>query len=169
MEINGTNINPAQTGVNPLDAKKYPGQPEEKNPNTPVLLYTDEQRDYLNFLQQRLESGKRQKNQVWPEYNGKNYYTIYNDNERIANTMLPDKKNEDDVIVSAGTVESKLDALLANLNNLNLEADIFAFDKENNKIQELGEAIEDIIIKSYVFCLIISDKIATILFYLYIG
>lgn len=138
---------PGNAHSNPLDAKTYKGKPEENNPDTKSVdqIYSEEDKEYCTFLQNRLENGKIQKNQVYMEYNGKNYYQIYNENEKIANTMLEEKKNDDDVIVSAGTVESKLDALLANINNLDLSADIFAFDKENNKIQELGLALQDTI------------------------
>ena len=132
-----------KTGLNPLDKKV-----DEKLVDAVEKIYSETDKEYLSFIQGRLENSKTQKNASYPEYNGKNYYEIYNENERIANTMLEPKKNEDDVIVSAGTVEAKLDALLANINNLDLSADIFAYDKENNKIQELGEALEDIIQQS---------------------
>jgi hypothetical protein len=136
-----------QTQKNPLDEKKYEGKPVENTPNTPNVdtIYKSEDKDYLTFLQTRLENGKTQKNQSYPEYNGKNYTQIYDENEKIANTMLDAKKNDDDVIVSAGTVEAKLDALLANINNLDLSPDVFAFDKENNNIAELGIALQDTI------------------------
>ena len=48
-------------------------------------------------------------------------------------------------MVSAGTIEQKLDALLSNINNLNLAPEVFAFDKQNNRIATLGKALEDII------------------------
>lgn len=108
-------------------------------------IYSEEDREYLGFLQVRLESAKRAKDQPYAEFKGKTYYQYYDSNEKIANTFLPEKKNDDDVIVSAGTVEQKLDALLSNVNNLNLSPEVFAFDKENNKITELGLALQDII------------------------
>lgn len=118
----------------------------ENNPkDLPTTIYTEEDRVYLTYLQNRLENARRQKINPYPEFGGKTYYQIYNENEKIANTVLDPKKNEDDVIVSAGTVESKLDALLSNINNLDIGPDVFAFDKENARIQELGEALEDII------------------------
>lgn len=136
-----------QTYQNPLDKNKYPGKPVENTPETKTAdqIYKPEDRDYLSFIQNRLENARVQRNQVYPEFGGKNYTQIYDENEKIANTMLEAKKNDDDVIVSAGTVEAKLDALLANINNLDLSPDIFAFDKENNKIQELGIALQDTI------------------------
>ena len=137
--INSTTIIPSSNNAeNPLDKKTTETKPIEQ-------IYNDADREYLTFMQSRLESAKRQRNNPYPEYNGKTYSQIYDENEKIANTMLESKKNDDDVIVSAGTVEAKLDALLANINNLDLSADIFAFDKENNKIQELGIALQDTI------------------------
>lgn len=108
-------------------------------------IYSPEMKGYLTTLQTRLETAKIQKNQVWPEFKGRNIYQYFDDNEKIANTHLPAKKNEDDVIVSAGTVEQKLDAVLSNIANLNLSPEVLAYDEENAQIVELGEALEDII------------------------
>lgn len=114
----------------------------------PVSIYSEKDVIYTSYLQQRLENAKRQKTNPYPEWGGKTHAEIYNENEKIANTVLDPKKNDDDVIVSAGTVESKLDALLSNINNLDIGPDIFAFDKDNSKIQEFGEALEDIILET---------------------
>jgi len=126
---------------NPLDDEK------KKSPqDLQTKVYTEEDKVYLSFLQERLENSKRMKDQTHPEFNGKTYYQVYEDNEKIANTHhLDPKKNPDDVVVSAGTIESKLDALLSNINNLNLEVEVLAFDKNNNKINDLGNALNDII------------------------
>lgn len=125
--------------VNPLDEKKDEIKPAE-------VIYTPEDREYLSFLQLRLETAKRQKDQIYPEFNNKTYYQYYEENERIANThQLDGKKNDDDVIVSAGTIEQKLDALLSHINNMNLSVEVEAFDRENNRVSELSLALEDII------------------------
>ncbi len=96
-------------------------------------------------MQSRLENAKRQKETPLPEFNNKNYYQDYEENLKIANTKLPAKKNDDDVIVSAGTVEQKLEALLSHINGLDLSAEVQAFDRENNMISELGLALTDTI------------------------
>ena len=124
--------------TNPLDETEFKDFGE--------LIYSEDDKKYLDFLQERLENAKRQKDRPRPEFNNKTYYQYYEDNEKIANTYhLGKKKNDDDVIVSAGTVETKLDSLLSNINNLNLKSEVFAFDKNNNRITELGNALEDII------------------------
>jgi len=126
-----------QKPANPLDV---PVDPNLKSINE---IYSIEDKEYFTFIQSRLENSKQQKNASWAEYNNKTYYQIYEENEKISNTFLEPKKNEDDVVVSAGTVEGKLDALLANINNLDLTPEVQAYDKENNLIVELGLAIED--------------------------
>lgn len=107
-------------------------------------LYNDKDREYITYLQGRLERAKRLNDQTFPELDDKTRYQYYEENEAIANTRLPKKKNEDDVIVSAGTIEQKLDALLSNINNLNITNEVQAFDKNNNRVQSLGTALEDI-------------------------
>src|SRR3972149_1503398 len=98
-------------------------------------LYTPEDKEYCNYLQQRLQRAKNQRNQPYPEFDGKTYSQDYDENIKVANTKLAPKKNEDDVIVSAGTVEAKLDALLSHVNNLDLGPEVMSFDRENNRIQ----------------------------------
>jgi len=133
-----------QTGIekNPLDPKKEQVKPI-------AAIYSDEDKEYLSFLQNRLLRAKRQKDQPQPEWNNKTYYMYFEENEKIANTNhLDPKKNDDDVVVSAGTIEQKLDSLLANINNLNLSFEVQAFDKENNPVQDLAQSLEDIIYDS---------------------
>ena len=110
-----------------------------------VKVYDEKDKGYLSFLETRLRKAKTQKEQSLPEFNNKTYYEYYEENEKIANTHhLAPRKNEDDVIVSAGTVEQKLDSLLSHVNNLNLTPEVMAFDKTNRKIEALGQALEDI-------------------------
>jgi hypothetical protein len=126
-------------------SNENPLQKEKKEDFDSERLYTPDQKEYLSYLQGRLQRAKDQKNQPYEEFDGKNYYQDYDENVKIANTRLPEKKNDDDVIVSAGTVESKLDALLAHVQNLDLGPEVLAFDKENNRINELGVALSDTI------------------------
>jgi hypothetical protein len=108
-------------------------------------IYSDDDKTYLSYLQERLQNAKLQKEQQYPEFKGKTYYQYYEENEKIANTFLEPTKNSDDVQVSAGTVEQKLDSLLSHINNLNLSPEVFAFDKDNNQVVALATALQDII------------------------
>lgn len=130
--------------MNPEDAKTYAGKVADYT--GPVDgIYSDTDKDYLSYLQNRLEHGKRQRWMTYPEFNNKSYIQVYDEDEKISNTNLPARKNDDDVIVSAGTVEAKLDALLSNIANLNIEADLFAYDRDNNSLDDLAQAIQDTI------------------------
>ena len=137
------NKQPQTKGViNPLDKELISKQEETVDVEK---VYSEGDKTYLTYLQRRLTMSHNSKNQRWEELNGKSYWQTYEDNERIANTRLPEKKNDDDVIISAGTVEAKLDSILSNINNLNLSPEIHAFDRENNRLNELGQALEDVV------------------------
>lgn len=134
----GADQKTASNAGNPLDEKK-------KEAGNVERIYSDEDKAYLSMLQVRLEGSKQQKDAPSPHFNNKTYYQYFEANERIANTHhLNEKKNEDDVIVSAGTIEQKLDTILSHINNLNLSTEVLAYDRENNRISELGIALDDI-------------------------
>lgn len=118
---------------------------EDAPQSVPVTLYTPEDKQYLSYLQTRLERAKRQRDIPHPEFNNKTYGQYYEENLKIANTFLEAKKSDDDVVISSGTVEAKLDSLLSNINNLNLQSEVHAFDKLHSEIVALGKALEDII------------------------
>lgn len=131
----------AQIGAkNPLDP--ITGLPAT---DVPANIYDEKDRDYLSFLQNRLHVGRDQKLIPYPEFNNVGYYQYYEANEKLANTYLEGKKNDDDVIVSAGTVETKLDAVLSAVANLDFSPDVFAYDQDNNDVASLGTAMRDII------------------------
>lgn len=111
----------------------------------PANYYGEEQKEYITHLQGRLESAYRMKSMPQPEFDNFTYYQRYERNLKVANTMhLEKKKNEDDVTVSSGTIEQKLDSLLAHINNLNLTCEVLVYDDEKNNITSLGIALADI-------------------------
>ena len=124
-----------------VEEQAIPGNPLVKDETKPVgelvRIYDEKDKGYLSFLETRLRKAKTMKEQPMPEFNMKTYYEYYEENEKIANTHhLDPKKNPDDVIVSAGTIEQKLDSLLSHVNNLNLTPEIFpATMRENDEVQ----------------------------------
>ncbi len=111
----------------------------------PDHFYSTDQKDYCSYLQKRLSRAKDQKAQRYEEFDGHTYYEDYSENIKIANTKLPAKKNDDDVVVAAGTVEAKLDALLSHVVNLDLGPEVISYDRYNNRVNELGIALTDTI------------------------
>lgn len=110
-------------------------------------IYSPEMKDKLGIIQQRLESAKQLRESEHPYFGGvtKTYLQYFEANEKIANTYVPAKKNDDDVMISAGTIEQKLDSLLSHVYNLNLSPDVYAFDDNNIQHTALAAAVEDII------------------------
>ena len=133
---------------NTIDDVKNPLIKDDKKETFSENFYSEDDKSYLDFLQFRLENAKTQRNQPYPEFEDKTYQTDFDENIKIANTKLPAKKNEDDVVLSAGTIEGKLDALLSHVHNLDLSSEVQSFDRENNRITELGLALTDTIFQT---------------------
>lgn len=113
-------------------------KPEQE---VPTPKYTEEQTLYLVGLQSRLELAKTNRDVDHDEFDGMDYSTRYEDEERMANSFIPPKKNKSDTNFITGTIRHKLLALLSAINALNLEPDDSAYDKDDVEINELGNAI----------------------------
>ena len=110
--------------------------------------YSDTEEAYLKGLRKRLESARNARDTAHDEFDGQDYITYYNQNERLANTYIEPKKNKEDSNFQSGTIRTKLLALLASIVNLDLSGDISALDKNGMKVQALGDAMEDVILKT---------------------
>lgn len=127
---------------NPLDEKKIKDGPNLETQNDPKM--DDTQTQYQSFLEIRMTRAQEVRDRMWPEFSNKTYLLQFQDNEKIAMTYLEPKKNEDDVMIASGTIESKLNVLLAHIDNLNLSPEILAFDKDDVPMRDLGLAITDV-------------------------
>lgn len=110
--------------------------------------YSDEEENYLKGLYKKLVLARNKRDQSYQEFDGMDYSTYYTLNEKLANTYIEPKKNKEDSNFQSGTIRTKLFALLSSIINLNLSGDISAFDKNGLKVQALGDAMEDIILKT---------------------
>jgi len=134
--------------------------PEEKKEEKSELLesgqqeeivapkYTDDETKYLGRLLARFEATIVAREGQHQELDGMTYSEYFDANEKMANTFIEPKKNKDDSSFQSGTARDKMFALLAALNNLNLSPDVSAFDESNVEIANMGEAMEDIILKT---------------------
>ena len=118
--------------------------PNEKYEEKTQVLTPEEETNRGNLLT-KLMRMRDIRNQRYPEFGNVTYLEFYEENRRKAHTILPQKKNESDVIVSTGTLENKLEAVLSAVVNLNLSPEVKAFDKDNNRVIEAGTALEDTI------------------------
>jgi hypothetical protein len=111
----------------------------------PVLDLTDDEAKAISAIKTKLMQAQMQRNQPYPEFGHMTYLQRFENNRNKAHTILPPKKNENDVMISSGTLEQKLEAVLSAVNNLNLSPKIKAFDKNKSKIVLAGTALEDAI------------------------
>jgi hypothetical protein len=121
------------------------GVSKPKVEDLPFDFLTDEEQTYFNGLKTKIQNARTLNNQVYTEFGGMTRQQYYNANEKAANTILPAKNNDDDVIVSSGTIETKLDSLLSHINTLNLGSELIAFDENNQRLNDLATALNDII------------------------
>lgn len=112
------------------------------------VIYSEQEIAYRSELVGKLLRSHNIEEETRDEYDGMNRSEYYEDNERRANIYLPPRKNREDTIISTGVTNQKLFAFATAINNLNLTADITAFDTENRIIANLGETMEAIIRKS---------------------
>lgn len=122
--------------VNPL---QRPSKDDIQNPE-----YTPEQYAYMSYLCQRITRAQQNRDQRFPEFNNLTYLKYYEQNEKLAHTYVEPVDNDTESPLSTGTIESKLNTLLAHVNNLNLTPQVNAFDRNNQSLRELGEAFTDI-------------------------
>ena len=120
----------------------------EKVLETPAVEYSAEETTYCGNIVGRLLKAKINRDTVHPEFNNTTYSQWFANNEIIANTMVTRDKTNKDLAVKTGTVEQKLQVILAEINRLNLTGEIRAYDKDSNELQEFGTAITDIVDKT---------------------
>jgi len=110
--------------------------------------YTKIEETYLGGLRRRMTSARDARDQTHDEFDGMSYIQNYELNERLANTYIQPKRNKEDTNFQSGIIRTKLFALLSAVTNLNLAGDVTAFDQDGLKVQALGNAMEDIILKT---------------------
>ena len=86
----------------------------------PIRNYTETEVSYLSGLQSRLELSQTNRDTNHDEYDGMDYVTRYEDEEKIANSNIPPKKNKSDTNFITGTIRQKMLALLSAINAFKL-------------------------------------------------
>lgn len=99
---------------------------------------------YLDAIRKRLQSAKTQRDGNMEQFDGMTYVERCQQNRRLAQTAVKPRTNRAEIEFSTGMPRKKLLDQLAQLNGLNLSADVTAFDENNFALAELGEAVENI-------------------------
>jgi len=120
----------------------------EQNLLTKPVEYSKTESEYVGKLLSRIVTAKNIRDSVRVEFNGNTYLQWFRNNEVVANTTVIRDETNKDLAIYSGTIESKMLAILAEVNRLNLTGEVRVFDQENNELQELGMAITDIVHKT---------------------
>lgn len=109
------------------------------------IKYDDRTWLYKTFLETRLRRAQEARDSAHAEFNGLTYLQWFERNEKLANTVIEPRPNSNEKPLSTGTVESKLTTLLSHLDNLNLVPKVYAFNRDNTQLRDLGTAFTDIL------------------------
>lgn len=96
-------------------------------------------------METRLRRAQEARDSAHAEFNGLTYLQWFERNEKLANTVIEPRPNSNEKPLSTGTVESKLTTLLSHLDNLNLVPKVYAFNRDNTQLRDLGTAFTDIL------------------------
>jgi len=119
-----------------------------KEEKIPKIKYSDEEEEYRSNWIRRMEAARDLRDIPHDEFDGMDYITQYESNEKLANTFIQPKRNKEDSNFQSGIIRQKLFSLLSAINNLDLRGDISAFNSDGFEVQALGDAMEDIILKT---------------------
>lgn len=127
----------------------------EKQQDTPTIKpekkalspydYSDDEKDYFSYLRRKLEDAQTERDAQHDEFDGMSYLQYWESNEKAANSYIKPRSNKYESNFVTGTTRQALLALTARVNSLNLRGDVKAFDKHNNHLVDLGQAMEDVI------------------------
>jgi len=108
-------------------------------------LLKEHEQSQLDFIKNRIDYAKRQRDQKLREFNGLDFMTEDQANRDIRNSFIRPKKNDDEVRINTGTVEKKMLTIVNEVLNLNMQPEIHVFDENDKPVQELGEVFENIV------------------------
>ena len=122
---------------------------EELKEEEKTVPYSEKEKEYLNnYLQARLETARIIRNQSHDEFDGMGLIQYSQSNLKGGNSFIAPKKNKEDTNFTTGTTRQALLAYVSKINNLNLSAEVKAFNKEKSQDVHIGHAVEDAIFQA---------------------
>ena len=112
------------------------------------VKYTPEELEQRSSFIRMCNSARDQKLKSWGELDDMDYETWYWKGKKASEGYIEPRKNKEDVRIVTGTTREKVNTLVSNLLNYNLECDITAYDEESLVDEELGQAMELMVRKS---------------------
>lgn len=128
---------------NPVVQQQIP-----ENKKVEPVDYSAEERIFRSQLIWELCLARDQRDRQHPELDDMTYIQYYESNRKKDLSYLPPKKNKQDVRIVSGTTRKKDTTLLNALLNMNMQPDITAFDVSDLVVNELGDNMSDMVLKS---------------------
>lgn len=111
-------------------------------------IYTEGERAYRNFLLNRLEFARDQRENNHDELDGMTYTEYYESNTKAATSYITPRSNTEETEIVTGTTREKKLAIMSAIINLNIEPEIKAFDQDDKEAVDVGLVMEDMTRKS---------------------
>ena len=106
------------------------------------------EKEYNSVLLERVTQAKNQRRQSLRRFDDLTFDQDYVANEDAINAYLRPKKNDDEVRVVTGTTEKKVEVVVNELLSYNFQHEVFAFDKQDLEVQELGDDMGDMVTRT---------------------
>lgn len=131
-------------------------------PESPGVVAQDERRELdrdtyqppedwkkmVEFHRQRLELAKQARNTPDHNFDNLTFIQDFYSNLDAANSYLRPKRNDDEVRVVGGTTEKRLESIVNELESMNYQHEIHAYDQTDAMIEGLGRAMEDCVTRT---------------------
>lgn len=118
---------------------------KEELKNKTGYVLTKEERKQYGLIAENISHARNQREQARDEWDGLSYEEVYLANKRASTTYLTPKHNDEEVRINTGTTEKRIELVVNELLGMNLEAEILAFDKNDNLLQETSEVFTDVV------------------------
>lgn len=112
------------------------------------ITFSSKERKMMTYHFDRIKRAKKQRDSINYYFDGVDYVNDYYLNEEAKNSYLRPKMNDDEVRIVTGTTEKKIEVVLNELMQMNLQHEVRAFDLLDNELNELGESFTDIVTRT---------------------
>lgn len=113
-----------------------------------LKIYTPDEMKAYAFYIDRIRSARDQREASSEFFDGIGYSLDYKLNRQAANTYLRPKLNDDEVRISSGTTEKKIEVVHNELMAMNFQHEVEAFTSDDIEISELGDDMADMVTRT---------------------
>ena len=122
--------------------------PNNKQNDTPQIVYSREAQDFINFRRQRLIAARDARDASHPEFDDMTFLKWYEVQKKADDQYVAPRKNAQDTSINTGTVRDKDNALLEYAMKFDFEPVAQVYDEEDQMMGELADTTEDMVRKS---------------------